>query len=300
VASPRPHRRHHHHHYHHNHHNHQCGSTSGSINKHGHCQHPQSDEDVDEAHLEPLAQLSAQQQQQRKVRRGTSHGGWYNRHGKSQDSGRSSDSSTLSLSKRSDKLGSSAGSGPLGGSSLTSPLRGTPSSGRRPTLDPPPLEFGIGSTASTPLSSRKKGSGGSSGGGVGGGGSGSGGGGMELSRQRSLDSETSPVSGLMGSAGLLMGSNSTSTTPTPVRSHKPNDLFYRDGSLSRSLSFMQQRRPQTVTQQQQQQQQQQRKKKRFESISFLVLLFLPFWDEVRGGGVDGLCVCVRRRTTNHR
>ncbi|EFX67738.1 hypothetical protein DAPPUDRAFT_301804 [Daphnia pulex] len=116
----------------------------------------------------PLAQLSAQQQQQRKVRRGTSHGGWYNRHGKSQDSGRSSDSSTLSLSKRSDKLGSSAGSGPLGGSSLTSPLRGTPSSGRRPTLDPPPLEFGIGSTASTPLSSRKKGSGGSSGGGGGG------------------------------------------------------------------------------------------------------------------------------------
>ncbi|XP_046640138.1 uncharacterized protein LOC124321266 [Daphnia pulicaria] len=248
VASPRPHRRHHHHHHHHNHHNHQCGSTSGSINKHGHCQHPQSDEDVDEAHLEPLAQLSAQQQQQqRKVRRGTSHGGWYNRHGKSQDSGRSSDSSTLSLSKRSDKLGSSAGSGPLGGSSLTSPLRGTPSSGRRPTLDPPPLEFGIGSTASTPLSSRKKGSGGSSGGGgVGGGGSGSGGGGMELSRQRSLDSETSPVSGLMGSAGLLMGSSSTSTTPTPVRSHKPNDLFYRDGSLSRSLSFMQQRRPQTA------------------------------------------------------
>jgi hypothetical protein len=104
---------------------------------------------------------------------------------------------------------------------------------------------------------------------------------MELSRQRSLDSETSPVSGLMGSAGLLMGSSSTSTTPTPVRSHKPNDLFYRDGSLSRSLSFMQQRRPQTVMQQQQQKQQ--RKKKRFESISFLVLLFLPFWDEVRGG-----------------
>ena len=231
VASPRPHRRHHHHH------NHQCGSStnSGSINKHVGV-HPQSDEDADSSHLEPLAQLSAQQQQQRKVRRGTSHGGWYNRHGKSQDSGRSSDSSTLSLSKRSDKLGSSAG-----GSSLTSPLRATPASGgRRPTLDPPPLEFGIGSTSSTPLSSRKKGSStNNSGGGVGG---------LELSRQRSLDSETSPVSGLMGSAGLLMGSsNSTSTTPTPIRSHKPNDLFYRDGSLSRSLSFMQQRRPQTVT-----------------------------------------------------
>lgn len=222
VASPRPHRRHHHHHHHH--HNHQCGSSSGgsSSTKHGHP--PQSDEDA--AAPEPLLsqqqQLnSAQQQQQqpRKTRRGT-HGGWYNRHGKSQDSGRSSDSSTLSLSvgstKRSDKLGS-VGSGPAG--SLTSPLRGTPSTGRR-TLDPPPLEFGIGSTASTPLSSRKKGS-------------------LELSRQRSLDSETGPV----GSAGLLMGPSST--TPTPIRS-KPSDLFYRDGSLSRSLSFMQQRRPQTV------------------------------------------------------
>lgn len=213
VASPRPHRRHHHHHHHHNH---QCGSSSGSSTKHGHP--PQSDEDV--AAPEPLAQqLSAQQQQQRKARRGT-HGGWYSRHGKSQDSGRSSDSSTLSLSvgstKRSDKLGS-VGSGQAG--SLTSPLRATPTTGRR-TLDPPPLEFGIGSTASTPLSSRKKGS-------------------LELSRQRSLDSETGPV----GSAGLLMGPSST--TPTPVRS-KPNDLFYRDGSLSRSLSFMQQRRPQTV------------------------------------------------------
>jgi hypothetical protein len=105
------------------------------------------------------------------------------------------------------------------------------------------------------------------------------------------------VSGLMGSAGLLMGSSSTSTTPTPVRSHKPNDLFYRDGSLSRSLSFMQQRRPQTVTQQQQQQQQQQRKKKRFESISFLVLLFLPFWDEVRGGLMVSVCVCAE---TDHQ
>ena len=220
MASPRPHRRHHHHH----HHNHQCGSSSGGSSSKHHCPPPQSDEDVAP---EPLQQqqLSAQQQQ-RKARRGT-HGGWYNRHGKSQDSGRSSDSSTLSLSvgstKRSDKLGSNSGQPVVG--SLTSPLRGTPSSGRR-TLDPPPLEFGIGSTASTPLSSRKKGS-------------------LELSRQRSLDSETGPV----GSAGLLMGTSiSSSTTPTPVRSNssKPNDLFYRDGSLSRSLSFMQQRRPQTV------------------------------------------------------
>lgn len=239
VPSPRPHRRHHHH----QHHSHQCGSSCGSVNKHGHGPPNVSDEDVDAAQqLEPLGQLSAaqQQQQQRKVRRGTSHGGWYSRHGKSQDSGRSSDSSTLSLSKRSDKLGSSAGSGPLGGSSLTSPLRATAASGRRPTLDPTPMEFGMGSTSSTPLSSRKKGASGGSSSGVGVGG------GLELSRQRSLDSETSPVSAVMGSAGLSMGSNSTSTTPTPVRSHKPNDLFYRDGSLSRSLSFMQQRRPQTA------------------------------------------------------
>jgi hypothetical protein len=99
---------------------------------------------------------------------------------------------------------------------------------------------------------------------------------MELSRQRSLDSETSPVSGLMGSAGLLMGSNSTSTTPTPVRSHKPNDLFYRDGSLSRSLSFMQQRRPQTVTQQQQQQPKQQRKRRNSNLFLFLSCCFCPF------------------------
>ena len=106
MASPRPHRRHHHHH----HHNHQCGSSSGGSSSKHHCPPPQSDEDVAP---EPLQQqqLSAQQQQ-RKARRGT-HGGWYNRHGKSQDSGRSSDSSTLSLSvgstKRSDKLGSNSG-----------------------------------------------------------------------------------------------------------------------------------------------------------------------------------------------
>lgn len=258
VPSPRPHRRHHHH----QHHSHQCGSSCGSVNKHGHGPPNVSDEDVDAAQqLEPLGQLSAaqQQQQQRKVRRGTSHGGWYSRHGKSQDSGRSSDSSTLSLSKRSDKLGSSAGSGPLGGSSLTSPLRATAASGRRPTLDPTPMEFGMGSTSSTPLSSRKKGAIGGSSSGVGVGG------GLELSRQRSLDSETSPVSAVMGSAGLSMGSNSTSTTPTPVRSHKPNDLFYRDGSLSRSLSFMQQRRPQTVN--------------LFVSLCFLFFVFSLFYLE---------------------
>ncbi len=88
----------------------------------------------------------------------------------------------------------------------------------RTLLDPVPIEFGIpGSTAST---GRNKG-------------------GLELSRQRSLDSETT--------SGVLP---TQSRTPTPVRSgavSKPNDLFYRDGSLSRSLSFMhQQRRPQTV------------------------------------------------------
>ena len=216
MPSPRPHRRHHHHHHHHHHHNHQSGSTS--------------------AHGEP-EQVGAGQleQQQRKARRagggahGTASHGWYGRHGKSQDSGRSSDSSTLSLSiggggsgsaKRSDNKLAGQGGGGGGGGSLTSPLRGTPSAGRR-TLDPPPLEFGIGSTASTPLSSRKKANNN-----------------VELSRQRSLDSETAPI-------GSTSSSTST-TTPTPIRS-KPGDLFYRDGSLSRSLSFMQQRRPTAVS-----------------------------------------------------
>ena len=110
--------------------------------------------------------------------------------------------------------------------SLTSPIRSSSGGGRR--LDPP-LEFGLGTTTSTPLSARKKG-GGSGGGGSGGGGSG-GGGGLQLSRQRSLDGETPTLSG-----GVA----------TPVR-NKPTELFYRDGSLSRSLSFMQQRRPQTVS-----------------------------------------------------
>ena len=99
--------------------------------------------------------------------------------------------------------------------SLTSPIRSNSGGGRR--LEPP-LEFGLGTTTSTPLSGRKKG------------GSGGGSGGLQLSRQRSLDGETPSLSG-----GVT----------TPVRS-KPTELFYRDGSLSRSLSFMQQRRPQTV------------------------------------------------------
>ena len=94
--------------------------------------------------------------------------------------------------------------------SLTSPIRSNSGGGRR--LDPP-LEFGLGTTTSTPLSGRKK----------------SGSGGLQLSRQRSLDGETPTLSGVS----------------TPVR-NKPTELFYRDGSLSRSLSFMQQRRPQTV------------------------------------------------------
>lgn len=201
MASPRQHRRHHHHHHHH----HQCSSS-----KNAH----QSDEEVaattegtpasSSAGREPVsAQVAAQQLEQRKARRGV-NGNWYTRHGKSQDSGRSSDSSTLSLSL----------AGSLAKRSESCKLSsGTPGTGRR-TLDPP-LEFG--STASTPMSGRRKAS-------------------LELSRQRSLDSTeaSQPVA-------------NSSTTPTPIRSsNKPSDLFYRDGSLSRSLSFMQQRRPQTA------------------------------------------------------
>ena len=138
-----------------------------------------------------------------------------------QDSGRSSDSSSLSLSvcgsaKRSDKLAAQGGASSLrnhGTSPLSSPVRNAPSGtgGRR--LDPP-VEFGIGSATSTPLSSRKKGPAH----------------GLELSRQRSLDSES----------GAALAA-------TPSHCRKPADLFYREGSLSRSLSFMQQRRPQTVS-----------------------------------------------------
>lgn len=168
LASPRPHRKHHHHHHHHN------------------CAKQKDANPVEDA-------------PQRKSTASGGNSAWYSRHGKSQDSGRSSDSSTLSLSKR----------------SLDNKTQ------MRTLLDPVPIEFGIpGSTASTGRNNVNKG-------------------GLELSRQRSLDSETT--------SGVLP---TQSRTPTPVRSgavSKPNDLFYRDGSLSRSLSFMhQQRRPQTV------------------------------------------------------
>ena len=118
--------------------------------------------------------------------------------------------------KRSDKLAAQGGASSLrnhGTSPLSSPVRNAPSGtgGRR--LDPP-VEFGIGSATSTPLSSRKKGPAH----------------GLELSRQRSLDSES----------GAALAA-------TPSHCRKPADLFYREGSLSRSLSFMQQRRPQTVS-----------------------------------------------------
>lgn len=73
-----------------------------------------------------------------------------------QDSGRSSDSSSLSLSvcgsaKRPEKQAQPQPAAGFGG--LSSPVRTTAGSGGR-RLDPP-LEFGIGSTTSTPLNSRR-------------------------------------------------------------------------------------------------------------------------------------------------
>lgn len=200
MQSPRPHRRHHHHHHHHH-----CSRNANATTQ-------QSDEESAAttaeatAGREPSPQVAAQQVEQRKAARRGVNGNWYTRHGKSQDSGRSSDSSTLSLSV----------AGSLAKRSESCKLSsGTPGTGRR-TLDPP-LEFG--STASTPMSGRRKAS-------------------LELSRQRSLDSTETSQPAVPATS---------STTPTPIRSsNKPTDLFYRDGSLSRSLSFMQQRRPQTA------------------------------------------------------
>ena len=96
----------------------------------------------------------------------------------------------------------------------------------------PALEFGVGSTTSTPLSTRK------------------GKATLELCRQRSLDSETAaktaPTTATSKTPSPLAGGGGGGQATTPVR-NKPTELFYRDGSLSRSLSFMQQRRPQTVS-----------------------------------------------------